>query len=57
VALLHGARCVDLTPAQVWAQRLDTGQAPLCSIRSPENVERFIRPVLSGRTVEAVIFL
>jgi hypothetical protein len=24
---------------------------------SPENVERFIGPVLSGRTVEAVIFL
>jgi putative transposase len=34
LALLHDARFVDLPPAQVWAQLLDAGQVPPCSIRT-----------------------
>jgi len=34
VALLHEERFVDLPPAQVWAQLLDAGQVPPCSIRT-----------------------
>jgi putative transposase len=38
LALLHEARFVDLSPAQVWAQVLDAGQAPPCSIRTMYRV-------------------
>jgi putative transposase len=34
LALLHEERFVDLPFAQVWAQMLDAGQVPLCSIRT-----------------------
>lgn len=34
LALLHDERFVDLPPAQVWAQLLDAGQIPPCSIRT-----------------------
>jgi len=34
LAVLHEARFVDLPPAQVWAQLLDAGQVPPCSIRT-----------------------
>jgi putative transposase len=34
LALLHADRFVDLPPAQVWAQLLDAGQVPPCSIRT-----------------------
>ena len=38
LALLHEARFVDLPPAQVWAQVLDAGQVPPCSIRTMYRV-------------------
>ena len=38
LALLHGSRFVDLAPAQVWAQVLDAGQVPPCSIRTMYRV-------------------
>ncbi len=38
LALLHEARFVDLPPAQVWAQLLDQGQVPPCSIRTMYRV-------------------
>jgi putative transposase len=38
LALLHEERFVDLPPAQVWAQVLDTGQVPPCSIRTMYRV-------------------
>jgi putative transposase len=38
LALLHEARFVDLPPAQVWAQLLDAGQVPPCSIRTMYRV-------------------
>ncbi len=38
LALLHEDRFVDLPPAQVWAQLLDTGQVPPCSIRTMYRV-------------------
>jgi putative transposase len=34
----HAARFVDLPPAQVWAQLLDAGQVPPCSIRTMYRV-------------------
>jgi putative transposase len=34
LTLLHEERFVDLPPAQVWAQVLDAGQVPPCSIRT-----------------------
>jgi putative transposase len=34
LALLHDEPFVDLPPAQVWAQLLDTGRVPPCSIRT-----------------------
>jgi putative transposase len=38
LALLHEERFVDLPPAQVWAQVLDAGQVPPCSIRTMYRV-------------------
>ena len=38
LALLHEDRFVDLPPAQVWAQVLDAGCAPPCSIRTMYRV-------------------
>jgi putative transposase len=38
VAMLHEERFVDLPPAQVWAQLLDAGQVPPCSIRTMYRV-------------------
>ena len=38
LALLHADRFVDLPPAQVWAQLLDAGQVPPCSIRTMYRV-------------------
>jgi putative transposase len=38
LALLHEDRFVDLPPAQVWAQLLDAGQVPPCSIRTMYRV-------------------
>jgi putative transposase len=38
LALLHEHRFVDLAPAQVWAQLLDAGQVPPCSIRTMYRV-------------------
>jgi transposase InsO family protein len=38
VAVLHEERFVDLPPAQVWAQLLDAGQVPPCSIRTMYRV-------------------
>jgi len=38
LALLHEERFVDLAPAQVWAQVLDGGQVPPCSIRTMYRV-------------------
>jgi putative transposase len=38
LALLHDTRFVDLPPAQVWAQLLDAGQVPPCSIRTMYRV-------------------
>ena len=38
LALLHDERFVDLPPAQVWAQVLDAGQVPPCSIRTMYRV-------------------
>jgi putative transposase len=38
LALLHDERFVDLPPAQVWAQLLDAGQVPPCSIRTMYRV-------------------
>ena len=38
LALLHEERFVDLPPTQVWAQVLDTGQVPPCSIRTMYRV-------------------
>ena len=38
LALLHEERCVDLPPAQVWANVLDAGQIPPCSIRTKYRV-------------------
>src|SRR5437870_4275724 len=38
LALLHEERFVDLAPAQVWAQVLDAGRVPLCSIRTMYRV-------------------
>ncbi len=38
LALLHEERFVDRPPAQVWAQLLDGGQMPPCSIRTMYRV-------------------
>jgi putative transposase len=38
LALLHEERFVDLPPAQVWAQLLDAGAVPPCSIRTMYRV-------------------
>jgi putative transposase len=38
LTLLHAEQFVDLAPAQVWAQLLDTGQVPPCSIRTMYRV-------------------
>ena len=38
LTLLHEERFVDLPPAQVWAQVLDAGQLPPCSIRTMYRV-------------------
>ena len=38
LALLHEEPFVDLPPAQVWAQLLDAGQVPPCSIRTMYRV-------------------
>jgi putative transposase len=38
LAILHQERFVDLPPAQVWAQLLDAGQVPPCSIRTMYRV-------------------
>ena len=38
LALLHEERFVDLPPTQVWAQLLDAGQVPPCSIRTMYRV-------------------
>jgi putative transposase len=38
LAVLHEERFVDLSPAQVWAQLLDAGQVPPCSIRTMYRV-------------------
>jgi putative transposase len=38
LALLHEERFGDLAPAQVWAQVLDAGQVPPCSIRTMYRV-------------------
>jgi putative transposase len=39
LALLHEDRFVDLAPAQVWAQLIDAGQVPPCSIRTMYRVQ------------------
>jgi putative transposase len=38
LALLHEERFVDLSPIQVWAQLLDAGEVPPCSIRTMYRV-------------------
>jgi putative transposase len=38
LTLLHEERYADLPPAQVWAQVLDAGQVPPCSIRTMYRV-------------------
>jgi putative transposase len=38
LAVLHAERFIDLAPAQVWAQLLDAGQVPPCSIRTMYRV-------------------
>jgi putative transposase len=38
LALMHEERFVDLPPAQIWAQVLDAGQVPPCSIRTMYRV-------------------
>jgi putative transposase len=38
LAVLHEERFVDLPPTQVWAQLLDAGQVPPCSIRTMYRV-------------------
>ncbi len=38
LAVLHEERFVDLPPAQVWAQLLDAGRVPPCSIRTMYRV-------------------
>src|SRR5262249_55218936 len=38
LALLHEEQFVDLAPSQVWAQLLDAGQVPPCSIRTMYRV-------------------
>jgi putative transposase len=38
LAVLHDERFVDLPPAQVWAQLLDMGHVPPCSIRTMYRV-------------------
>ncbi len=38
LALLHDDQFVDLPPAQVWAQLLDAGRVPPCSIRTMYRV-------------------
>ena len=38
LAVLHEERFVDLPPAQVWAQLLDAGHVPPCSIRTMYRV-------------------
>lgn len=38
LAVLHEERLVDLPPAQVWAQLLDAGRVPPCSIRTMYRV-------------------
>jgi putative transposase len=38
LAVLHEERFVDLPPAQVWAQLIDAGQVPPCSIRTMYRV-------------------
>ena len=38
LALLHDEQFVDLPPAQVWAQLLDAGRVPPCSIRTMYRV-------------------
>ena len=38
LTLLHEDQLVDLAPAQVWAQLLDGGQVPPCSIRTMYRV-------------------
>jgi putative transposase len=38
LALLHDEQFVDLPPAQVWAQLLDAGRMPPCSIRTMYRV-------------------
>jgi len=38
LTLLHAARFIDLPPAQIWAQVLDAGQVPPCSIRTMYRV-------------------
>ena len=38
LTLLHEEQFVDLPPAQVWAQVLDAGQVPPCSIRTMYRV-------------------
>ena len=38
LALLHDEQFVDLPPAQVWAQVLDAGRVPPCSIRTMYRV-------------------
>jgi len=38
LALLHEEQFVDLPPAQVWAQVLDAGRVPPCSIRTMYRV-------------------
>jgi putative transposase len=38
LALLHDEQYVDLPPAQVWAQLLDAGRVPPCSIRTMYRV-------------------
>jgi putative transposase len=38
LAVRHEERFVDLAPAQVWAQLLDAGQVPPCSIRTMYRV-------------------
>ena len=38
LAVLYEERFVDLPPAQVWAQLLDAGQVPPCSIRTMYRV-------------------
>jgi putative transposase len=38
LALLHEEQFVDLAPSQVWAQLLDAGQVPPCSVRTMYRV-------------------